>query len=187
MRLVPPNPPLSDGVVVLRPFDERDLAAIERTSHDAEIRRWFGPATRTAAEVLARKRRGWQDGTAASFAICDAADPELCLGQVFVEREREGRGLVGYSLLSEARGRGRATRAVRLVARWALSELELARLQLWTEPDNIPSQRVAERSGFRREGVLRSYIERRDGRRADAVFYSLLPSDLPANDVSSLS
>jgi ribosomal-protein-alanine N-acetyltransferase len=44
-------------------------------------------------------------------------------------------------------------------------------------PDNIASQRVLEKAGFRREGHLRSYLvfERQ---RADALIYSLPPSDL---------
>ena len=48
------------------------------------------------------------------------------------------------------------------------------------DPDleNVASQRVAERAGFTREGVLRAYNGRRDGTRADAVVYSLLPQDL---------
>ena len=170
---------MTDGAVVLRPLDERDLPALERHFRDPEIQAWFGPDNRTAAELLDRKRRGWTEGTAASFAICDVGEPAACLGQVFVELEGEGRGLVGYWLLAEARGRGLATRAVRLIAAWALNQLKLARLTLWTEPENTPSQRVAERSGFRREGVLRSYVQRRDGTRADAVFYSLLPADVP--------
>ena len=182
VALVPPDPPLSDGAVVLRPLDERDLPALDRSSFDPEIQRWFGAATRTAAELLERKRQGWAEGTAASFAICNAVEPEICLGQVFIELEGEGRGRVGYWLLAEARGRGLATRAVRVLAGWALNELRLARLELWTEPENAPSQRVAERSGFQREGVLRSYVERRDGTRADAVFYSLLPSDIAASE-----
>ena len=84
---------------------------------------------------------------------------------------------MGYWLLPEGRGRGYATRSVRLLSEWALSSLGIARLQLWTEPDNVASQRVAERSGYVKEGVLRSYRER-NGHRFDAVFYSLLPSDL---------
>jgi hypothetical protein len=44
-------------------------------------------------------------------------------------------------------------------------------------PDNLASQRVLEKAGFQREGHLRSYLvfERQ---RADALIYSLLPSDL---------
>ena len=159
-------------------MDERDLAAIERSSRDEQIERWFGPPRGTARDILARKRQGWADGTAASFAVCDVADPDACLGQVFVERDDDDRGLVGYWLLREGRGCGRATRAVRLASAWALDELRLARLTLWTEPENAASQRVAERAGFQREGVLRAYVKRRDGTRADAVFYSLLPADV---------
>jgi RimJ/RimL family protein N-acetyltransferase len=40
---------------------------------------------------------------------------------------------------------------------------------------------VAERAGFKREGVLRAYGEV-DGERVDAVFYSLLPSDVAENE-----
>ena len=69
------------------------------------------------------------------------------------------RGSIGYWLLPEARGKG------------------LARLALLTEPDNVRSRRVAERCGFRLEGVLRSVAEI-DGRRVDYCSFSLLPGDL---------
>lgn len=159
-------------------MDERDLPAIERTASDAEILKWFGPPTRSPAEYLAAKREAWAEGTGASFAICDATRPDTCLGQVFVERDDEGRGSVGYWLLEDGRGEGRATRAVRLIASWALPEMRVGRLQLRTDPENVASQRVAERAGFTREGVLRAYNGRRDGTRADAVVYSRLPQDL---------
>lgn len=177
MGLVPPDPPLSDGVVVLRPLDESDLPSVERAARDVEIRTWFDLHTRSPADYLAAKREAWAEGTGASFAICDASRPETCLGQVFVERDDDGRGSVGYWLLDDGRGKGRATRAVRLMASWALPEMRLGRLQLFTDPENVASQRVAERVGFTREGLLRAYSGRRDGTRADAVVYSLLPQD----------
>ena len=58
-----------------------------------------------------------------------------------------------------------------------MRDLALSRLALLTEPMNRKSRRVAEASGFREEGVLRSYAEI-DGRRVDNVSYSLVPSDL---------
>ena len=79
----------------------------------------------------------------------------------------------------EMRARGYATRAVNLVTAWAFSELGIARVQLWTEPDNLASQRVAVASGFTREGVLRHYDEI-DGQRVDSVFFSRLPGDTSA-------
>jgi len=159
----------------LRPPDERDLSTIERGIRDADVIRAFGRPKASAQELLDLNRRHWDDGTAATFAICDAADE--CVGHVFVNLSAAARGSVGYWLLPQVRGMGLATRAVRLVAVWALRDLGLARLALLTERSNQPSQRVAERSGFQREGILRSYAEI-DERRVDYVSFSLLPSDV---------
>jgi RimJ/RimL family protein N-acetyltransferase len=51
------------------------------------------------------------------------------------------------------------------------------RLELTTAPDNVASQRVAERVGFTREGLLRGLVAANDGRR-DNVLFALLPADL---------
>jgi [ribosomal protein S5]-alanine N-acetyltransferase len=90
-------------------------------------------------------------------------------------------GSIGYWVAPEARGRGIATAALRIVSRWALRELGLPRVQLVTDPENEPSQRVAEAAGFRRDGLLRSYIELQGGRR-DCVLYSLLAGELEDRD-----
>jgi len=135
-------------------MDESDLPAIERAASDAENLKWFDLHTRGPGDYLAAKREAWAEGTGASFAICDATLPDTCLGQVFIEQDDDGRGSVGYWLLEESRGK------------------------LHTDQENVASQRVAERAGFTREGVLRAYNGRRDGTRADALVYSLLPQDL---------
>jgi RimJ/RimL family protein N-acetyltransferase len=72
-----------------------------------------------------------------------------------------------------------ATRALRLLSRWALSEHGLARVQLIVEPENVASIRVAENAGFQREALLRSYIELK-GRRRDVYLYALLADDVAA-------
>jgi RimJ/RimL family protein N-acetyltransferase len=64
-----------------------------------------------------------------------------------------------------------------ILARWALTDAGLARVEALVESDNRASQRVLESVGFRREGHLRSYLVL-NTRRADALIYSLLPSDL---------
>jgi RimJ/RimL family protein N-acetyltransferase len=51
-------------------------------------------------------------------------------------------------------------------------------MELITDPDNAASQRVAEKAGFTREGVLRSHLLHPDGRRRDSVMFSLLPGEL---------
>jgi RimJ/RimL family protein N-acetyltransferase len=174
----PPTRPLSDGVVVLLPVGEPDLPTVERASRDAEIAERFGLTARTAREYVDGYLHAASEGTAVALAI--AADGAR-VGQVLVEAREAGRADVGYWLLPEARGRGLAARALRLLSEWALKQPGIARVQLWTTPANVVSARVAERAGFRREGVLRSYGERADGTRVDAVFFSLLPSDLGAD------
>jgi [ribosomal protein S5]-alanine N-acetyltransferase len=137
--------------------------------------RAFGRPTMSAEQLLELNRSRWDREEAATFAICDSTGS--CAGHVFVNLTGMRRGSVGYWLLPEMRGEGLASRAVKLVSRWALRDLALARLALLTEPANRRSQRVAERNGFRKEGVLRSYTEI-DERRVDNVSFSLLPSDL---------
>jgi RimJ/RimL family protein N-acetyltransferase len=162
-------------MITLRPVANQDLAAVRRVFADPEWSRWFGPG-HSAEEHLARARADWRDGTAAWFAICDV-DCDDYLGEVAVRLDQLGRANVEYWLLPEGRGRGRATRAVRLVSKWAFRQMNVARLQLWTEPANTASQGVAERSGYQREGVLRRFDEIA-GRRVDSVIFSLLPEDL---------
>jgi len=88
------------------------------------------------------------------------------------------KGTTGYWVEASARGRGICTRALRVLSRWALDELELQRLDLITDRDNVASQRCAERVGFRREGVLRAHLRHPDGRIRDSVMFSLLPGEL---------
>jgi RimJ/RimL family protein N-acetyltransferase len=88
------------------------------------------------------------------------------------------RGTIGYWVAAPARGQGICTRALRLLSRHALDELKLQRLELITDPDNVASQRVAEKVGFQREGVLRAHLRHPDGRIRDSVMFSLLPREL---------
>ena len=165
----------NDGVVELRLIDRCDLETIERAARDPEISRRFALLKARPDEYLERYLRLLRDGTGTAFAICDV-DGE-CFGLATAENRESGRVEVGYWLLPEGRGKGRATRAVRLLSRWALAQPGVSRLELATSPENNASQQVAERSGFRREGTLRSYHVV-DGRREDAVFFSLLPGEL---------
>jgi RimJ/RimL family protein N-acetyltransferase len=56
--------------------------------------------------------------------------------------------------------------------------LGVQRLELTTAPENVASQRVAERAGFSREGVLRGLVATKENGRRDSVMFSLLPADL---------
>jgi RimJ/RimL family protein N-acetyltransferase len=168
----------TDGVVTLRAFREDDLRAIVEACRDPEVVRWtrvpdpYGESD--AREFLAQTETSRRRGTELGAAIADAESGEY-LGSVAVRvDERDGgRGDIGYLVAPWARRRGVAVRAVRLLTDHAFRELGLGRIEITVHPDNTASQRVAERAGYTREAVLRSYITMRDGRH-DAVMFSRL-------------
>lgn len=85
-------------------------------------------------------------------------------------------GELGYWTVPEQRGRGFVPRAVRLLSDWAFADLGVERMQLGTFPGNGSSERVAEKCGFTREGLLRAWTEQR-GVRRDVTMWSLLPGE----------
>ena len=186
IELAFPEPPLTDGGVLLRPWRRADLPAICAACQDPAISRWSPAIPRPYREQDARD---WldglesvhRDGRALDLAVADAACDTRLLGAAGLGdiRLRHGTAAVGYWLAPEARGHGYITRAVRLLARWGFEQLGLARLELLTTPDNLASQRVAGRCGFRREGHLRSHmVIRHNGERRDSLVYGLLPDEL---------
>jgi RimJ/RimL family protein N-acetyltransferase len=186
VSLTPPEPPLADEVVALRPWRVDDAPAVAAAiDGDREIGAWLDQVPQPygledAHAYVAACRRGWAEGTAATFAVVDAVDRRL-LGSLSLRLADLPAGVAeaGYWVAREARGRGVATHALRLAVRWLLGEPGIERIQLRADALNVASQRVAEKAGFTREGVLRSiHYNRRLGRRIDFVMFSLLPGEL---------
>jgi RimJ/RimL family protein N-acetyltransferase len=176
LELDRPAAPLSDGVVSLRQWQDDDVPAIVAICDDPEVARF----TRVPSPYTERDAREFLTGGVVdemSFAIVAADDEGEVLGSIGLRDAGEKRGEVGYLVAAAARGRGVASRAVRLLATWALTEGDLARVQLYAHIDNPASQRAAERAGFRREGVLRAYMLLK-GERHDAVIFGLTREDL---------
>src|SRR6266516_6045128 len=132
---------------------------------EAFVRSWIG-----------RYENGWSDGSRAGFAVVDRVG-ELLAFAAFVQLDLDaGEGEIGYAVGPPARGRGIATRSLALLTRWGFDQLQLVRLELMIEVGNAGSARVAERGGYRLEGVLRSK-HFKDGRRADLGVWSRLRDD----------
>src|SRR5919108_1130810 len=182
--LTPPDPPLSNGVVTLRlPDVERDAQTAIAISEDPEIQRWIlgGRPERTDShKTLEGQLERWRNRTDAIFLI-DAVGHEQRVGLLrvlFGLVDPFGFAELGYSLLPEGRGRGDATRAVRLAADWVFDELGVGRLQARTSLRNTASEGVLERAGFQREGTARAgWLFPVTGEREDVTMWSLLPSD----------
>lgn len=172
---------LLDGEIVLRPWRLEDLGAVFVACSDPEIPRWIPwipvPYTREHAEAYVQACIGAGDERY-PFAIADAATGGV-VGSIDLRLNSQGyRGHVGYWVAADARGRGICTRALRVLSRWALDDLDLQRMELITDPANLASQRVAEKVGYRREGVMRAHLRHSDGRIRDSVMFSLLPGEL---------
>jgi RimJ/RimL family protein N-acetyltransferase len=161
--------------LILRPWREDDAPAVCAACQDPEIQHWMPliPRPYTLEDALAFVRRELDLGPH-QFAI---ADDGRVVGSIGM-RVHAGTGHIGYWCAAELRGRGIAPRALRVLCRYGFHDLGLARLELITDPDNTASQRVAEKVGFAREGVLRSHLVHPDGRRRDSVMFSLLPGEL---------
>lgn len=129
-------------------------------------------STRAFAEDTERQRAG---GMSYQFLIRDDGGVAGA-GGVEIHGAERRMGEVGYWVRSDRAGRGYATEAVRAVVDLAFAELGLYRLELRAGVENRASQRVAEKVGFRREGVLREGCAR--GRTGyDCYLYGLLAAD----------
>jgi RimJ/RimL family protein N-acetyltransferase len=167
---------LRDDLIVLRHWRAEDADAVYEACQDLDMLQWLPriPRPYTREDALAFVTRELDLGPH-QYAIEKDGRVIGAIGMTIDENET---GHVGYWCLRSERGQGIVPRAVRLLARFAFEELELGRVELVTDPDNASSQRVAEKLGFTREGVLRSHLLHPDGRRRDSVMFSLLPGEL---------
>lgn len=84
---------------------------------------------------------------------------------------------IGYWLATEHQGRGYASEAVRALCRYLFEECDANRAIICNDVRNTASRAVAERAGFRLDGVLRSHTPLK-GELVDTAYYTLFPGDL---------
>jgi RimJ/RimL family protein N-acetyltransferase len=176
-RLLPDLPPLSDGVVALRPLGPSDASEVAALRALPEVAGTTVGGTDPAksARMCAEAAGEWLAGQVARLTIRDAPTGAFAgeLG-LFQLEPLTGQAMIGYDLARPWRGRGFATRAVRLVAGWAFDSVGLVRLIAGAAPDNVASQRVLERAGFQREGYERARLPGPDNTRIDNIAYALI-------------
>jgi RimJ/RimL family protein N-acetyltransferase len=178
--LVAPARPLRDEVVVLRGWRAADVDQVTAACQDPSIHRYIAvpwPYERSdAVAYLDRVERQWRDGTKAAFAIAAASDPDRVLGAIAVAVGGSV-GNAAYWVAPEARGRGVAGRALRLVTSWALRDLELGAVILEIDPSNLASRHVAESAGYHAAGHLGPGA---DEGQPGLLIYSHLAVEVPA-------
>ncbi|MBW5485394.1 GNAT family N-acetyltransferase [Streptomyces bambusae] len=171
--------------LLLRPWAPGDADAVHRACQDPGIQRWtsvpvpygYVDARGWTEEIAAA---GWKRDTEYSFAVCrtgSGTDSGTVVGAVGLHVHGVRGYEIGYWAAAEHRGNGYTLEAVLAVARWAFTSLGAGRVEWRAEVGNAGSRAVAEKAGFRVEGVLRAALPFR-GTWRDCWVGGLLPADL---------
>lgn len=162
--------------IALRIVKEGDVAPLLELENDLERRGDFVP-NRLRPEPVFRKEfqeTGFLTEENGRLLIVDAEDRLIGSISFFKTAHYMDSLELGYSITDPGqRGKGIATQAVDLLVGWLFQTKKLGRLQLTLVPENGASRRVAEKSGFRFEGVLRhaAFLQ---GKLVDLEMWALL-------------
>ncbi len=148
---------LSDDAILLRPLEPGD-AAPHVAGEDEASRRWLNEGHASTLEGtlhwIEENTQMWRDGgPRLAFGIRDAQTEEL-VGMVEANTDSLTLGLlpgevnISYQVYAPYRGRGMATRAVRLLLEHLKSIPAAHTAAIQTEPGNPSSAHVAVRAGF---------------------------------------
>ncbi|EHR51155.1 acetyltransferase, ribosomal protein N-acetylase [Saccharomonospora marina XMU15] len=166
------------GQVVLRPFEPSDTALAHALGADPYVPLIGSlparPSPQQARQWVRRQRQKHTDGEGFSFAIADAAT-DTAIGAIglWLRDLPQGRATAGYAVSPEHRGSGVATSALVALTAFAWTVPALHRVELYIEPWNTASIRVATAAGYRRERLLRAH-QWIGGTRRDMLLYAAI-------------
>ena len=160
-------------VVSLRPFSSMDIDDFMEWATDDEVTKymmWNSYTSRSDAESFFKnvvEKHPWfkaiclGEKTIGSITLDKGKGPHSCKAEL------------GYVIARRYWGKGLATRAISLVIQTAFTDLDIERIEAYVDPSNIGSQRVLEKNGFVREGLLKNYIIQK-GEVRDRFIFALL-------------
>jgi RimJ/RimL family protein N-acetyltransferase len=174
------DPQLADDRIRLQPLSQDDVPDMFGLVDDPDVMRFTrvpaGADEEFVSWWIGRYESGWQEGTRAGFAVRDHDGAFLGFAAVVDLDLEHHEGELGYMIVPAARGRGAALPALELLNSWCFDDLGLIRAELRIDVANTPSLRIAERAGYRQEGVLRN-VHVKDELRCDLSIWSRLASD----------
>ncbi|MHB1033680.1 MAG: GNAT family N-acetyltransferase [Pirellulales bacterium] len=178
------NRELFDGLVRLRPYRAEDAdshfeAAIESVVAASPWLPWChaGYTREDSVQWIASREEAWRSDSDYSFAILEYTTGAFLGGCAVNRIDRVNlRANLGYWVRTSRTGRGFATAAARLLARFAFDELGLQRIEILAAVGNVASRRVARKLGAVEECVAKNRL-RLAGRQHDAVCFSLIPEN----------
>ena len=176
----------ADGGISLVPLTREDGSEMGILAGEPGAREYTMVPTQRGPDFgdawVGRYVDGWAEGSRAGFSIRDRNDAFLgFMALVRLELE-EGQAEAGYLLKGSARGRGVATIGLHLLTEWAFETLGLERVEMKIDTTNERSLLLAERAGYKLEGVLGSMYFK-EGMRSDLALYSMVRADRPGLNV----
>jgi RimJ/RimL family protein N-acetyltransferase len=173
---------LENDVVLLRPVAHSDAEQFRAIVFDADIWRYFIFRIETQADLdrfIADAVNDTSAGTCVAFSIVVKASQKLAGSMAYLNMaEKERRLEIGRSWLGKQfRGAGINHWAKFLLLEYAFESLECERVEFKTDVLNRQARQGLLNVGAKEEGVLRSYNFMPDGRRRDAIFYSVLKGE----------
>ena len=166
----------------MRPFERRDaLPLVEAVRASLpELQQWLpwahgGYGRQDAQAYIRESSRSWKDGKAFDLAIRRADDPRRHIGNVsiwFISKSFRT-GEIGYWIRTDETTKGIATEVTERALEIAFDEMRLHRVILRIAIGNTASERIGEKLGFTREGILREEIKIR-GQWLDHSVWGLL-------------
>lgn len=180
---------LEDGLALrlLEPRHAPELFALVDANRQ-HLDPWFPwvETARSPHDTRAFIEHGLREFAAGSGFRCGVEEEGEIVGALGLHnvQPKAGSCELGFWLAAEAEGRGLITRAVAGLLPWLFRDLDLKRVEVRALPENRRSRAVAERLGFRQEGVLRRIFER-NGSAHDIVVYGLLREEWAAGRVDA--
>lgn len=174
-------PVLETDRLILRQVTYDDASSLLKYLSDIDVMKYYGlepfKSIDEAIEEIYWYKQIFREGTGIRWGISLRGQDQIIGSCGFFDRAEEHyRAEIGYELSKEHWGKGLASEALRAVIRYGFEQMNLQRIQALIEPPNIPSQKLVERQGFIREGLLRSY-EYTCGKFDDLYMYSMLKQD----------
>ncbi|MBV9593996.1 MAG: GNAT family N-acetyltransferase [Actinobacteria bacterium] len=175
-----PLPPggLSDDVLLLRPVQPGDAAALHDEVSDPVSVKWgifAGTPTRHQTEQMALSAGlQWLVGPHARMVMVERASGQIAGSLMLRRTGPPDIAMVGYGVRPAFRGHRYTTRALRLVIEWAFNGGGIARLELGAKTGNVASQKAALAAGFVSEGIQRGRLRNPDGTFSDEAVFGLV-------------
>jgi RimJ/RimL family protein N-acetyltransferase len=154
--------------VKLRIMEKEDLPLISEWFNDPE----YGGEYEPLEQITMKELEKWYDGPRPNEEWFIVEKDKCKIGHIF--HIASGQGFeIGYRLIPSERNKGYGTETVKMFVDYLFLSKNTVRIQAKANPRNVASQRVLEKAGFTREGIIRKDVFIR-GQWQDGVLYSIL-------------